>query len=362
MTLRMKAGLAVVAAVILAAGGLLSASVFNRQPKLDLTPHRAIQMQPDSSPEWTETLVPGQVTGKFGLSDQIAVQYRNGTHGTRYLRPDQKRWLEEIFNSRDFPLMHAEFADDGEQVVSGFRLRYCGTTLWNATPDAKKMVMTVTYWHDGKHIFSVQMRRVGSPNVDEIFFYLSGQKWMHFIGPADHQSAPGTAEVWNEKGVLVFSHYTGLNSTTMDTGYRDDGSKAYRQLWATKATPRAAGDNSPPDKLLLKGELYSPNDTLQREFIMSDDGFVLKRVVDHESDGKTRETMVYLGQATIIRDYDAKGNLVDTPNITHGQQAQQVLIDANLRESHVQEFDPLSIWLKQEDNPSVAPLCGAEAN
>jgi hypothetical protein len=314
-------------------------------------PTRSIELMGPNDREWLEMHYPA-ASGK----DRVTrVRYKNDDQGIRVRRNDGTVEIERIWNARGDQRMSATFAPDGLQVVSGFRLRDNGTALWFAVPDDRRLVYTSTYWWNGRSTFSLQKRRISSPNVDEMYYHSNGKPWMHYVGNVGRDVAPSTAEVWNEDGVLVFTHYSGLNGTTTDTGYRADGTMAYRQYWTTREGSVAVGEKPETRKVLLKAEIYGTNGQLSREFMMADDGYIVNRVVEHDEKGRRFDLSVrYDGTVVSVTEYDDSGKQISQAYTKRGEEARKVLLDSAFREVHVGEFDPRGTWQQAEDEHAAS--------
>lgn len=336
----------------LAAGALAVATALaallelpSQPPTLGTASRPVHVLQSEGGREWMETIYRDQL----GQLEAARVLYQNGVAGVRSLRPDGKVTREIATADNGEMVLAAHYAETADQIISGFKRRLDGTAVWSASVDEKSFVTTVRYWYDGKRVFSTQRRRVGSPNMEETYFHLNGKRAMHFVGSVDRSSAPSVAEVWNEAGVLIFSHYTGLNDTSQDTVYRDDGTRWYKQTWASRAVQATATQPAARERLLLKVELFDDKGELGREFIMADDGYILRRVVEHTAPTVSKEMSVtYDGTVTTISEQDASGRATTVPAGTPREPV-RIGLDSLFRRNRVGDFDPMQRWREHED-------------
>lgn len=308
-------------------------------------PRQIISMQPASSEEWIEIAS----LSADGVLLKTEVYYRNGETGTRIWRAD-KTLAKQIRHFKDgHDRMYAEYAPDGIQIVSGVETRTDGSVLWKASVDEKAMVTTTTYWTNGS-TFESERRKVGAKQVDRWFFYSTGSKWQHFLGTMDGTTLTDLEEIWHQDGSLAYSHYVGLNGTSTDSIYRDNGTLKLKQYWALRPVYWSGDTTAPKDRrLLLKTETYSDDGLrLRREFMMTAGGYYADRVVDHADNGYvTSYELLYDGSVSSSQTVDASGKVVDNTRYTSRTTFKIPLTD----EAHANYLDTLDArkaWLSAE--------------
>jgi hypothetical protein len=348
MITRGKVMAAVLFAAALVFGALqLGGSHISTQPHVRLEPLATKALMDEKTKMWLQW----NELGADGSPVRTFTKYTNGDLGTLDWRENHTQDHEVIVDTSDHVVMKAAYADDGVQVVEGFRLRSDGSTIWAAVPDVNRKVTTTTYWYDGRNVFLVQERHIGSPRIEENYFHRNGVKWMHYAGTAQRDRAPSVAEIWNDRGNMTFSHYTGLNGMSDDSGYHDDGTREWRQLWATRVATQ--GTEVEVRQYLLKVEQFDGHGQMAREFILSMDGNVLQRVVDHDSQGDRSELIIdNIGLVSSVVTTDREGNLVPQKEPLP-RPGPHIELATFLRSNHVKDFDPHTVWQRLEDDPTA---------
>jgi hypothetical protein len=309
-----------------------------------------IEMMPDSTPEWIEVHKLSADRKKI----ETEVIYRNGEHGTRYWRTNESLAKETISFADGRQRKYAEFAADGEQVITGYEIRADGTKIWEASVDAKKVVTTTTYWHSGK-VFEVELRKVDAKKVDQWFYYQSGAKWEHYVGLHDISQIPEIVQLWNEGGNLLYDHYLGLNESSFDTTYRQDGTLAMKQFWVMRPqTYYYPGMPVSSRRVLLKVEIYSKDGKLlKQEFMMDSGGYYADRVIERSAEGWYMENiLLYDGSVIEQTKYDASGKVIFKQRLTN-KTTFKIPLPSEAMDSLSEEFDPKQSW--RDDEAGISP-------
>jgi hypothetical protein len=356
---RTKLGLGVVVVILVAAVVAVITGLPNRflatGPDYSNYPRRIrIEMMPEKSPEWRET----HYLGPDGQDEETDVYYRNGNVGIQTWRSGKQHTLEHqtITTPDNLVILDAHYAADGKQVVSGVARRDDGSTLSTASTDQDGMVTITTYWYDGKTVFSVQKRKVGASDVDEMYYHKNGKPFVKYVGSIYSRDNPTVLQQWTVDGTLVFDRQTAKDGSYTISVYRPDSTLAYTQKWITY-TSYGYGDygyeggGSYTSVVLSQTQVFSDDGKRVVEQIdMASGGYMIDKVTEIAADGsKTVYTLSYSNSITHITRYDASGKQTEDTDVKDKR-----TLDVPKKFTDKPTFDdPNKVWQQQENDPST---------
>lgn len=258
------AGALVLAAGAIFAGGIAYQRATSEPTHIALEPHPFRTLHPATSPVWMEEHFPGP----NGRDLAVRTHYRNsGEVGLKIFGRNNVVATETIWTADQRVRLHAEYAADGRQVISGFELRPNGTKLWEAS-NSEGVVTKTTYWVDGTSVFSVERRAPGAlPATAEVhYFTQSGKRWMDYTGTAarnvaEYVSRAQTLEAWSDADVHTVSISMNGDNALVSI-YGSEGKLSHVQEWV----PSSYGwfDDGVRERRLRKVTVYSPEGKIVR--------------------------------------------------------------------------------------------------
>jgi hypothetical protein len=326
-------------------------------PQVGIGPQAHKELMPSESPEWLEEHF--SIPNTDG--EKVRITYRNtGETGIRRFRHKQNLASETFWFADGTVRKDAEYALDGQQVVRGFEKRADGTLIWTVEPKGDSMTVRTTYWYDGHTPFSVELRAVGTDESDIVYFYKSGQKWLHTAGkpwqtPTELMAGLSEAQVWNNQGVLLYDLHT-FPDTSKTSIYRDNGTLWYTQEFEVVPWYRLPNGGKP--RRFTKVTVYSDDGTkVVRAMDVTGMGSGnIGKITDFKDDGSRIEFSLspWANTFNFAEGFDNSGKstgAIDPKTL-------QVTVDKNLAELWP-VLDPKVEWAKQESDPTARSKDGS---
>jgi len=269
------------------------------------------------------------------------------------LRPDGTKLSAHLENNRGTVLQDVKYASDGKTVIDGYQNRDDGTRVKTITRDAKaNTTTTVTYWWDGKSVFSTEVANADGSFTAEVH-HKNGALWMKRSG-----ASGGTVtheETYDANGVLQYSREPQPGSMSLVTTYRPDGTVKAKQTFAV-STNYSGGESR---TLISVDEYAADGKTLTRKITTgaTNSGYGYwygggypDTVETHNADGTTTVHKVrYDGRVSHEEIRDATGKVTSQKDWTWSDtDAPSEKIDSTLTSYPL--ADPQKTWSNAESS------------
>lgn len=345
-----KRASATILALVLAGGALLVSGCNRKDPEPNPTPPKVVVGQPreviEMMPSTSDEAIRRHFFDSNGFEYETHIEYKNKDKAIIKMRPDNTRAEYERRNRTGTVVTHHVFAADGQTIVRGHELRDDGTLRLKVDQDSRGVRTTLTYWYDGKTLFS-QRTQKPTGEYDEVFHYKDGKKWSTRSGSTGSSDVKET--VYRRDGSVEFKREKKGTKITV-TAYRSDGTASYRQH-LTENSSQWGGSWS-YNVLTSVEEFAADGRTVVREFDMSSDGYSVEKVTRHNDDGtSTVRTIDWYGNVEHEDKLDADGNVTSSKDFTPSDNVRETYDRSMVRE--VQSPDPPSQWSMQERYPSM---------
>jgi hypothetical protein len=305
-------------------------------PAVTQKPVERVELMPDTSDEYLRR----HYIDANGFEVETRIEYRNGDKATIKFRSDKTQESYKRVAKNGSVLIEQNYAADGKTIVSGQELRADGTMKWKATQDAAGTVTTVTYWWDGKSVFSEKKQQMPSGAHETTYFRKDGSTvWMKKSGPT---SGVVTKELqYGSDGKLQFMREKSATSIdVVTTFYRADGTAEYKQY--TTERPSGYG-NYTYRTLAYVEELAADGKTVVRKLHMNSSGYTVVKVERPNADGTvTVREVSYGGDVTREEKRDASGNVLDSKDYKPSDGVKESWDSRATREPYLD--DPVNQW------------------
>jgi hypothetical protein len=310
-------------------------------PVVSVKPTERVELMPDSSPEFLRR----HFTDANGFEVETRIEYRNGDRAIVKFRADQTQETFKRTAKDGTVLIEQNFAADGKSIVSGRELRPDGTLKWQATQDSSGAVTTVTYWYDGKTVFSERTAATPGGAWTGTYFRKDGKIWVKRSGST--ASATDREEQYTVDGKL-YAVIEQKGTEMIATLYRADGTVQYKQHMVT--TTSSYGSGYTYKTMATVDEFDTDGKTLVRTLVMNSGGYTVASVIHPNADGTaTVRTLRWDGVVTHEEVRDSSGKIISQKNVDPAANIKEQYDYRAVREPT--SDDPVNNWEMQEKYP-----------
>ncbi len=302
-------------------------------------PADRIELMPTSSGEHLRR----HIFDESGTEVETQIQYINGDRGWLRLRGDGTVAEYKLETKQGKLKIQRSFAADGKTVVAGKELRDDGSTkiLVESMPDGA--IKTTTYWFDGTHVFSIDVRRADGSN-ETTFFRRSGSLWIR--KSAAKADAPAVEESYDKAGKLELRRQP--TATGVDVlHFRADGTASYKQSFTESSNQWGY-----KSKTLIQVEEYAEDGkTVKRKLEMSDNGRNdVRSSYNYQADGTTIVRR-FRDDGTVEHEevLDRDGKVSKSKDYKEDEKVTESVDRSLFYESY--QRDPVQSWQMQENYP-----------
>jgi hypothetical protein len=320
-----------------------------RNPRPDVLHIRIELVEPGRSEDIIKHFV-----GLNGADVEQEITYESGEVGHKYFREDGTLKEFKAQFTDGSVRMHAFYHTDGKLILNGFRLRDDRTTMWKAQQRADGIVVTSTFWYDGKMLFAEELR---DPKVEQIttsYFRKGGSLWVKQVNDLKDLNVPTSEEVMDASGNIVYT--VNLTEDGYTVTHYANGEPSFKQTFARN--PMSAKSSVPP--MAFKSvEVYGPDgETVTRLIECYYNGNPKTDTVFNEDETYTVTTVDYFGRITSTTVMAGDGETVlDKKENKENNQPKWKLDDGRLGTTEPgAPVDTYKLWREQEVYPHLRNL------
>lgn len=302
------------------------------------TPYRREKIEPMD--ESTGELSRRHIYDELDREVETQINYRNGESATHKYREDGST-KEYVLRAKGGALKQRKVFDiDGKTVIEGLESRSDGTTKWTMEKLPDGSTKTVTYWYDGKRVFSEEIKK---PNGtwQTTYFRKSGKVWVKKSGTG---SKTEVEDQFDRNGLQTSRTEFISDSKNIVTVY-NNGKPEARQTWRVERNSWSGTYQT-----LEEVEELDASGKVTRKLTMDGGGWDVKQTETFNPDGtRVVRTLRYDGTISKEETFDKSGKSTNVKEYKDDERTTEKIDRQLLRRSYPD--DAYNSWNLQEYYP-----------